>query len=133
VFRACGKRFATVIEASGADSAMRSSLLMVAPEGRVLLVGDYGNARADFEWNHLLHQEISLIGSCASAGAWLEAVRLASNRELPLGALVTHRVPASQFEKGLELARGHPEGVIKVVLEWENELVTNQQIPTEAS
>ena len=122
VHHACGRRFGHVIEASGADAAMRASLLLVAPEGRILVVGDYGNARADFEWNHLLHREISLIGSCASGGAWPESVRLASGNELPLGALVTHRIPVAQFEKGIDLARGHVEGVIKVVLEWEDEL-----------
>jgi threonine dehydrogenase-like Zn-dependent dehydrogenase len=121
----CQRRFACVIEASGADAAMRASLSMVAPSGRVLIVGDYGSARADFGWNQMLHQEISLIGSCASAGAWQEAVRLASSRELPLGALVTHRVPVGQFKEGLKLARGHLEGVIKVVLEWEDGLVND--------
>jgi len=118
VRRVCGKRFPNVIEASGSDAAMRASLDLVAPCGRVLVVGDYDDARADFAWNRLLHREIELIGCCASAGAWPMAVRLAVSGELRLACLVTHCFPAVQFAKGIELARSRRGDVIKVVLEW---------------
>jgi len=116
--QACGRQFPNVIEASGSPAAARASLDLVAARGRVLVVGDYDEARADFAWNHLLHQEIELIGSCASAGAWPEAVRLAVEGELPLARLVTHHFPAEQFAMGIRLVRSHQSDVIKVVLEW---------------
>jgi threonine dehydrogenase-like Zn-dependent dehydrogenase len=112
------QRFPDVIEASGSPVAMQASLDLVAPGGRVLVLGDYAGARADFPWNHLLHQEIELIGSNASAGAWPEAVRLAISGELPLERLISHRLPAAQFAQGIELMRSRRGDVIKVVLEW---------------
>ena len=115
---ACGTRFPNVIEASGAVAAMQASLDVASPGGRVLLLGDYGQARADFSWNQILHRELELVGSCASAGAWAEAVRLAEEREVPLARLVTHSLPADRFVEAVALARSHGDDVIKVILTW---------------
>ncbi|MFB3893923.1 MAG: zinc-binding dehydrogenase [Phycisphaerae bacterium] len=70
--------FQTIIEASGSDAAMQASLDLAAVGARVLVIGDYGAARAGFPWNRILHRELELIGSNASAGAWGEAVALAT-------------------------------------------------------
>jgi alcohol dehydrogenase len=115
---AAGQTFPIVVEASGSSAAMQASLDLVQLCGQVLVLGDYGNTRANFKWNHLLHQEIDLIGSNASAGAWPEAVHLAVDGNLPLERLVTHRLPASHFTEGIDLTRSRRGEVIKVVLEW---------------
>lgn len=118
VRRACGKQFATVVEASGAASGMELALRSTIRGGRVLVLGDYAGNCAAFPWNDLLHHEWSLIGSCASAGGWDEAVKLAGSAAIPLWRLVTHRLPASQFAQGIELTRQNRDNMIKVVLEW---------------
>ena len=109
--------FAAVIEASGSATAMQAALDLAAPGGKVLIIGDYGDARADFPWNHLLHRELVLIGSNASTGAWPEAVRLATDPALPLARLVSARFPAAHFADAMALVRRRGEEV-KVVLEW---------------
>jgi 2-desacetyl-2-hydroxyethyl bacteriochlorophyllide A dehydrogenase len=114
-----GRQFAYVVEASGSGAAARASLELAALGGRIVIVGDYGDARADFPWNHILHQEIELVGSCASAGAWPEAAALAVVGHIPLARLITHRYPAEQFERAVSLARSHRDDVVKVVLEWD--------------
>jgi len=111
--------FPNVLEASGSASGMQASLELAAREGKILVIGDYGSGQADFPWNYLLHRELELIGSNASAGAWPEAVRLATEGALPLERLITHKFPASQFAEGVELVKGRRPDVIKVVLEWE--------------
>lgn len=117
--RAFGQRFPTVIEASGAAPAMAAALRLVKKSGQVLVVGDYGAARAGFAWNELLHGEWTLVGSNASADAWPEAVRLARDA-FPLERLVTHRVPAAQFEAAMATAR-FCRDAIKVVMVWEED------------
>jgi threonine dehydrogenase-like Zn-dependent dehydrogenase len=67
----------------------------------------------------LLHSELELIGSNASAGAWPEAVRLATEGHLLLQRLITHTLPAARFAEGIELVKGRKPDVIKVVMEWE--------------
>jgi L-iditol 2-dehydrogenase len=111
--------YGSLIEASGSAAALEAALGLVKPAGRVLVLGDYGLARAGFAWSHLLHRELELIGSNASAGAWPEAVRLLLEGDLPLDALITRRLPATDFAEAFELVRDRESGMLKVVLEWE--------------
>jgi threonine dehydrogenase-like Zn-dependent dehydrogenase len=98
---------------------MEASLELAAKCGSVLMIGDYGSAHAGFLWNTMLWREVTFIGSNASAGAWAESVRLAVDEGLPLDTLITHRLPASEFEKGYEIMRDRSSGVVKVAMEWE--------------
>ena len=117
VEQACGLA-PNVIEASGSPAAVSTALRVAAPQGKVLVIGDYGHGRADFSWNRLLHRELELIGSNASAGAWPEAVRLATSRAAPIEKLLTHRLPVERFPEAVELVRTRRPGVVKVVMEW---------------
>jgi threonine dehydrogenase-like Zn-dependent dehydrogenase len=112
-----GRDWPVIVEASGAAAAMTAALELTRG-GKVLELGDYGRARADFPWNAILHREITLIGSNASAGAWPEAVRLAGTYAADLRRLVTHVLPAARYEEALGLARDRSSGAIKVVLRW---------------
>lgn len=118
VVTATGHKFPTVVECSGSAKAVDSCFGLAEKQGKVLIIGDYGLAHASFRWNNLLWQELSLIGSNASAGAWEVAVNLASNRDIPLENLITHRIPAADFEKGYALVKDRTSGAIKVVMEW---------------
>ena len=119
VRRVFGREFPCVIEASGAPAAIAAALRLTADEGRVLVVGDYGDATAAFPWNDMLHHQWTLAGSNASAGAWPEAVRRAAGG-FPLGQLVTHRFPAARFEEAIETARSCRDAV-KVAMVWAEE------------
>ena len=109
----------TIIETSGSGSAMESALEMASLEAKILVLGDYAGTKANFPWNDLLHGEWELIGSCASAGAWEEAVRIAIDPAFDLARLVTHRLPAADFDDAISLMRSKAEGVVKIVLTWD--------------
>ena len=114
---AAARGFPSVVEASGSAAALEAAIDLAAPGGKVLVVGDYGDARAAFPWTRLLHRELELIGSNASAGAWPEAVRIATAGEAPLARLVSARYPAARFAEAVARVRGRGDEV-KVVLEW---------------
>jgi len=114
-----GTPFPNIIEASGSPLAMQSSLDVAPCQAKILLIGDYGGGRADFPWNTLLHHELEMIGSNASAGGWDQAVRSAATGQVPLAKLVTHTLPAAKFQEGIDLMRSRRDDVIKVVLKWE--------------
>jgi L-idonate 5-dehydrogenase len=118
VRRACDNDFPLVIEASGAERAMTAALQLCGKGARVLVIGDYDDARADFSWNSLLHRELTLIGSNAGGGAWPLAVKLLVEGNLPLARLVTHRFPPERFAEALELVRGRKDGIIKAAITW---------------
>lgn len=109
-------RFPLIFEASGSPQAMETALDHVEHLGTVVLIGDYGAAKASFEWNALLHREATLVGSNASSGAWPEAVRLAVR--LPLGRLVTHRFPPERFPEAFALMRSRDPSVMKILFGW---------------
>jgi len=114
--------FATLIEASGSSAAMQACVDLASNDACILVLGDYGAGRASFEWNALLHRELRLIGSNASAGAWDEAVSAATSGRLPLRTLVTHVLPASGFQEGIDLMRDRRPDVMKVVMTWDQGL-----------
>jgi L-iditol 2-dehydrogenase/L-idonate 5-dehydrogenase len=111
--------FPAVCEASGNARGMEWALKAAARGGKVLVLGDYGAGRADFSWNVLLHRELDLIGSNASAGGWERAVAVAGREAALLERLITHRVAADRFPEALALARDRAGGAVKVVAEWE--------------
>jgi threonine dehydrogenase-like Zn-dependent dehydrogenase len=119
LLRAAPGGFPAVCEASGQAAAMGWALQLAARGGRILVLGDYGAGRADFPWNTLLHRELALVGSNASAEAWPGAVAAALGGTDRLERLVTHRLPADRFPEALELARARGAGAVKVVVEWE--------------
>ncbi|NQU75572.1 MAG: zinc-binding dehydrogenase [Planctomycetes bacterium] len=117
---AAGSAFPNVIEASGSPQAMATAIKVATTGGKVLIVGDYGTARADFPWNRLLLRELELIGSNASAGAWDRAVGLATDGTIPLEKLISLRVPAAQFAVAFDRAR-NARDTVKIVLDWQEE------------
>ena len=107
-----------IIEASGSAIALETALQILDRKGQMLLIGDYGQSNARFPWNTLIHREIELIGSNASAGAWAEAVQLAIKNKQSLSRLITHIFPVAKFEEAFELVRRQQSDVIKTILEW---------------
>jgi threonine dehydrogenase-like Zn-dependent dehydrogenase len=111
-----GRKLPLIFEASGAAPAMDATLELVQRLGTIVEVGDYGEGRATFSWNLILHQEPTILGANASAGAWPEAVRVAP--DLPLGLLVSRRIPAARFAEGVALTRSRDPSIVKVMLAW---------------
>ena len=113
-----GGKVTNVIEASGSPDAMQACLDLTKPCGHILMLGDYATARADFPWLHVLHNEFEIIGSNASAGAWPEAVKIATSNGIPLEKLVTQTFPPEDAEKGIGWMKSRKHGVIKIVMDW---------------
>lgn len=105
-----------IVESSGSTVALESAMALAAKDARILMLGDYGEGRAGFKWNRLLHGELHIIGSNTGSGAWREAAELAG--ALPLAPLVTHRFSASEFRAAIDAVRDRRSGAVKVVLEW---------------
>jgi L-iditol 2-dehydrogenase len=114
---AAGAPFHNVIEATESPAAMQTSLDVAGPGGKVLMIGDHGDGRASFLWNQVLHKELELIGSNASAGAWTQAVQLAVDSRVPMERLISRRMPAAAGVEAVQLVR-ESRDLVKVVLEW---------------
>jgi threonine dehydrogenase-like Zn-dependent dehydrogenase len=107
--------FKHIVEASGSAGALSVAFGSAARGAKILVLGDYGSQRADFYWNLVLLEELELIGSNASSGAWNEAANI--GLRLPLASLITSRLPASEIAGELpRLLASRDE--VKVVFEW---------------
>jgi threonine dehydrogenase-like Zn-dependent dehydrogenase len=107
-----------IIDASGSATALNTAIDLVAPHGQILIVGDYGDARAGFHWNDLLLREIAIAGSNTGTGAWGTAVAFLKEGKLPFKRLISHVIPAHEFEQAIATARAGADQTIKVILRW---------------
>jgi L-iditol 2-dehydrogenase len=112
-----GGPFPSVIEATGSAAGMAMGISAAARGGKILVVGDYRSARAEFPWNTMIHRELELIGTNASAGAWPEAVRMATTGIIPLARLISRQIPAEHGAEAIDLVRRSTD-LIKIILDW---------------
>jgi len=110
--------FPNVIEASGSAVAVDVAIKLASKQGKVLIVGDYQQSKASFLWNHLLHNELELIGSNASAQAWPEAVQTAITIQKDLVKLISGEWSVVKFSDAVNAVK-HDRKIIKAILRWD--------------
>ena len=106
--------WSVVFEASGRPTGLKVAFEAAAARARVVLVGDYGSAPVPTPATTVVRNELQVIGANASAGAWEDAVRLASTKAVDLTVVSTLVLPFDQWREGLEAARDHR--ALRVVL-----------------
>lgn len=120
-----GEEFDCVIEAVGSARALEESLLLTAPGGRLLLMGNPDGPRAlsqDLYWR-ILRKQLTLIGTWNSSygGAdsdWTEAVRAMAEGRLRTGGVVTRTLGKGRLPEGLEIMRGRREPYCKITVQF---------------
>ena len=91
------------IDASGAESAVRSGILALKPGGHAVLVG-MGKDEIALPVSRIQAREIELTGVFRYANTWPLAIELASSGKVDLDSLVTSRYPLAQVEDALHAA-----------------------------
>ena len=94
-----------VFEATGRAAALNAAIERAAPRARIVLVGDYGSARVEAAATTVVRKELHVVGSNASEGAWDEAVRLASTRDVDLEAISQAVFPIDRWHEAIQAAR----------------------------
>ncbi|MBT3273293.1 MAG: alcohol dehydrogenase catalytic domain-containing protein [Spirochaetales bacterium] len=120
-------RYTSIVEATGMGASIRLFWHLADHRSRILLLGDYEHVDETLPWQHILHQEISLISSNASAGAWDEAVDVYAEIQPQISPLVSHQFEASelsQVSEGLRMTEAGERNLIKAALNWYSMTVT---------
>lgn len=94
------------IDASGAESAVRSGIRAVRPAGRVVLVG-LGNDDLRIPVSYLQDREIRLSGVFRYADTWPLAIELVRSGRVDLDSLVTARFGLAEAERALAIGGEH--------------------------
>jgi threonine dehydrogenase-like Zn-dependent dehydrogenase len=118
--------FTQVYDAVGTQSSLADALRVAAPRGRVVLLGGPGEL-GSLDWTLAWARELRIDGTYTYGSEPTldgvhtldEAIRLlATNPQLPIGELVTHRFSLDDWRLAMRaaLARGR-SGALKVVFE----------------
>ena len=107
---------AVVFEATGVPALVQTGLELVAPGGRVVVVG-LSSEPAPVRVGELPFRELDLLGSsCCSADDFGTAVELVGRRRNEAGALVTHDFPLEQTPEAIAFAIANPADVMKAIV-----------------
>jgi 2-desacetyl-2-hydroxyethyl bacteriochlorophyllide A dehydrogenase len=105
------------VEAVGVEATLRQSLEVLRKGGRAVLLGIFETPQVALPVNLFVQREISLHGSQAYNHDFPTAIELASSGRVDLASMITHRLPLEQLPRAFELAAGHAEQAIKVIIE----------------
>ena len=118
-----GEEFDCVIEAVGSVRALEESLLLTAPGGRLVLMGNPDGPRTlsqELYWR-ILRKQLTLAGTWNSAygdedSDWTEVVQTLVDKKLQIGAVVTHVLESKKLMDGLAMMRNRTETFGKILL-----------------
>ncbi len=122
---AAGEQFDRVIEAVGSEKALEESLLLTAPGGRLVLMGNPDGPRTLFQdtyW-HILRKQLTLTGTWNSSygsenSDWAESVRAIAEQTLKTAAVVSQVFGQSEMAKGLAIMKKKTKPYCKIMTEW---------------
>jgi threonine 3-dehydrogenase len=104
------------LEMSGNGPGLRQLLDAMNHGGRVALLGIPAGEVA-IDWSHVIFKGLQLKGNYGREmfETWYKMVAMLQGG-LDLSAIITHRLPISEFQAGFDVMRGGRSG--KVVLDW---------------
>jgi threonine dehydrogenase-like Zn-dependent dehydrogenase len=128
-----GRGIDTVIEASGASSAMILALDMARAGGKVILLGTPWNRKIEADFFNLHLKELEVIGChqprCptieTSYFPWTKSanrnkiLRMIHDGRLNVKQLITHRVPYYEIKEAYRLLRDEKDKALGVILLWD--------------
>ncbi len=118
-----GEEFDCVIEAVGSARALEESLLLTAPGGRLVLMGNPDGARAlsqDIYWR-ILRKQLTLVGTWNSSYGgegddWRTAAHAMELEELKTAPIISHVLGRESLMNGLSLMKNRTEAFGKIII-----------------
>ncbi|HEY9595821.1 MAG TPA: zinc-dependent alcohol dehydrogenase family protein [Spirochaetia bacterium] len=109
--------FDVVVDATGVPALMEKTLGFVRPGGHVLLFGVPPSAsKVSFDAFTIFRKGLTILSSYTSVRNSIQAVRLLQGGKIDVAPLVSHQLPLSDFQKGIEMIEQGREGVLKVLI-----------------
>lgn len=119
----CGETVNTVIEASGAVSALNHAISVCQAFGKIVLVG---HGTQDVTISHsnfvqILRKQLTVCGSWNSdftdtVNDWKESVQAISENRISPSQLITHKIPLAQADKAFRIIHDQTEFYNKITV-----------------
>lgn len=107
---------AVVFDATGVPAVIRQGFDVVAPSGRLVIVG-LNNDDVAFPVVEFTRRELTVLGSRGNGGRFPDAVELVRRNANRIGAMITQRYALENAEEALVFAHDHPAETVKVQIE----------------
>jgi 2-desacetyl-2-hydroxyethyl bacteriochlorophyllide A dehydrogenase len=111
-----GNMVDVVIEAAGKSSVWDDIAVILAPRARVAMTGLFAGQKCSVDFDPLVTNNVTLLGSLGGPGVWDEAIDLCERGKITSKPLITHRLPLKDYTLGIDIMRNRTDGAIKVVL-----------------
>lgn len=108
-----GRMSEVVIEASGANSAIRKSIDYVSNAGRIALTG-WPKNETKLPTNLITKKEIDIVGARTSAGEFEEALKLISVGSVKVKPIISKVVNLEEVPQAVRDLSEHPEKYLKI-------------------
>jgi L-iditol 2-dehydrogenase len=106
-----------VVEAAGSAPTIRQSLELVRRGGTIVWIGLPANDPVEVSALQAIDKEVTIFGVFRYANVYADAIRLVAAGRIPLGGLVTHRLPLPRVGEALALAGERKSAAMKVLVE----------------
>lgn len=111
-----GDLFTAVIEAAGTSAALADCLALIAPRGRIAVVGYADEEPYAHSLAKVIGVELSIIGVRGSPGVWPETIEMVRDGRLNPEPLVSHEYGLEQYAEAFATAAAGGPSVLKVLL-----------------
>lgn len=111
-----GNRGADIVfEAVGTDASFNTAVASVRKGGSVVLVGNV-HPKVSLPLQSIVTREISLLGSCASAGEYPDCLDLMARNKINVAPLLSAIAPLEEGPRWFERLYSKEAGLMKVIL-----------------
>jgi len=104
------------MECVGATAPVQTAIACVRKGGRVTLVGNI-TPKIDLNLQAVVTREITLYGSCASAGEYPECLDLINSGVIRVEPIISAQAPLSEGAQWFDRLYGHDPELMKVILQ----------------
>ncbi|MHB1314392.1 MAG: zinc-dependent alcohol dehydrogenase [Christensenellales bacterium] len=102
-------------DATGTSQTLNAGLRALKKGGRHVLIGNL-DAKAEFPLQWVVTRQISLFGSCASAGEYGKCLDLIASGKVDVDSLISKVVPLSEGNQWIHKVYNREDGLTKIVV-----------------
>lgn len=115
-----GSGVTVAIDATGIEATTNLCIQSVALDGRVVLIGNLAPA-ISFPLQYVVTHQISLFGSCASAGEYPQCLELIAAGKVEVDSMISKMVPLREGDIWMKKIYNREEGLAKLVFLCDDE------------
>jgi L-iditol 2-dehydrogenase len=100
-----GRGATLVLECSGSNGALETTIDVVAKQGRIVLIGQSAGRKIPIEIGQTIFQGATIVGSSGSPYFFPKTLTFMARRLVDLTPVITHRFPLSDVLEAFELGK----------------------------